>query len=112
MHLKIFSMIAQSNGEWGLSPAYDLLNVAIVNPADKEELALTISARKSKLNRPLFIEFGQNLGLTNRQIEGVFARHFKNKQLALDLIDISFLSDEFKNMYKDLLEERYKRLEG
>ncbi len=37
---------------------------------------------------------------------------FKNKQLALDLIDISFLSDEFKNMYKDLLEDRYKRLEG
>lgn len=112
MHLKNFSMITQSNGEWGLAPAYDLLNVAIVNPADKEELALTISARKSKFNRIRFVEFGQNLGLTNRQIEGVFARLFKNKQLALDLIDISFLSDEFKDKYRELLEERYNRLEG
>jgi serine/threonine-protein kinase HipA len=112
MHLKNFSMIAQSNGEWSLAPAYDLLNVAIVNPADKEELALTISARKSKFNRTRFIEFGQNLGLTNRQIEGVFARLFKNKQLALDLIDISFLSDEFKDKYRELLVERYNRLEG
>lgn len=111
MHLKNFSMIAQSNGEWSLAPAYDLLNVAIVNPADKEELALTISARKSKFNRIRFVEFGQNLGLTNRQIEGVFARLFKNKQLALDMIDISFLSDEFKDKYRELLVERYNRLE-
>jgi serine/threonine-protein kinase HipA len=39
MHLKNFSMIESPLG-WVLSPAYDLVNVAIVNPADEEELAL------------------------------------------------------------------------
>jgi len=31
MHLKNFSMI-NSGDAWSLAPAYDLLNVAIVNP--------------------------------------------------------------------------------
>lgn len=49
MHLKNFSMIESPSG-WILAPAYDLLNVAIVNPDDTEELALTIEGKKKKLN--------------------------------------------------------------
>jgi serine/threonine-protein kinase HipA len=41
MHLKNFSMIESASG-WILSPAYDLLNVSIINPDDNEELALTM----------------------------------------------------------------------
>ncbi|RZL21755.1 MAG: HipA domain-containing protein, partial [Pedobacter sp.] len=40
MHLKNFSLLLDDD-KWSLSPAYDLLNVAIVNPEDKKELALT-----------------------------------------------------------------------
>ncbi len=65
MHLKNFSMIARNGTTWSLAPAYDLLNVTIVNPGDKEELALTLNARKSKFNKTRFIEFGQNLDLPN-----------------------------------------------
>ena len=36
MHLKNFSLYAPK-GKWGLTPAYDLLNVALVNPKDDEE---------------------------------------------------------------------------
>ncbi len=110
MHLKNFSMIVKSDGTWDLAPAYDLLNVAIVNPADKEELALTINARKSKFNRARFMEFGQSLGLNARQVEGVFNRLLKNEKLALTQIETSFLSDEFKEKYKVLLAERYDRI--
>lgn len=110
MHLKNFSMIVKSDGTWDLVPAYDLLNVAIVNPADKEELALTINARKSKFNRAHFMEFGQSLGLNARQVEGVFNRLLKNEKLALTQIETSFLSDEFKEKYKVLLAERYDRI--
>lgn len=53
MHLKNFSLINRPDNTWALSPAYDLLNVAIVNPDDKEELALTLNARKNKFNREL-----------------------------------------------------------
>ena len=31
---------------WGLAPAYDLLNVAIILPEDTEELALTLAGKK------------------------------------------------------------------
>ncbi|SKA13465.1 serine/threonine-protein kinase HipA [Chitinophaga eiseniae] len=110
MHLKNFSMIVKKDGTWDLAPAYDLLNVAIVNPADKEELALPISARKNKFNRARFMEFGQGLGLTIRQIEGVFSRLLRSEKSAVDLIEVSFLSDEYKQKYTALLTERYDRI--
>ena len=40
-------MINSPSG-WVLAPAYDLLNVAIVNPDDTEELALTLEGKKKK----------------------------------------------------------------
>ena len=36
MHLKNFSLYAPK-GKWGLTPAYDLVNVALVNPRDDED---------------------------------------------------------------------------
>ncbi len=48
MHLKNFSLI-NTNFGWALSPSSDLLNVAILNPEDKEELALPINGKKKKL---------------------------------------------------------------
>jgi serine/threonine-protein kinase HipA len=110
MHLKNFSMIVKKEGTWDLAPAYDLLNVAIVNPADKEELALTINGRKSKFDRARFVEFGQGLELTKRQIEGVFNRLLRSEGSAIDLIKVSFLSDEYKQKYTALLTERYDRI--
>jgi len=112
MHLKNFSMVAKSGNIWNLAPAYDLLNVAIVNPGDKEELALTLNARKNKFNQERFEEFGQNLGLTIRQIDSVFKRLMRNKEKALELLGNSFLSDKFKKLYMAVLDERYDRIRG
>jgi serine/threonine-protein kinase HipA len=107
MHLKNFSMIQDGN-EWKLSPAYDLLSVAIVNPKDDEELALTLEGKKKKLRRGDFIGLGKGLGLNDKQIQGVFKRMEENKEKAFEWIDKSFLSHEMKDEYKKLLEERYK----
>lgn len=110
MHLKNFSMIVSKDGTWDLAPAYDLLNVTMVNPMDKDELALTINGRKSKFNRARFVEFGQGLGLTGRQIEGTFKRLLRSEKSAVDLIGISLLSEEYKQKYTALLTERYSRI--
>lgn len=107
MHLKNFSMIKTSYG-WSLSPAYDLLNVAIVNPDDKEELALTIAGKKKKISKELLIKFGEDLRLSKKQINGVFKRFKQQKNKAFDLINSSFLSDKMKMNYKKLLELRYR----
>ena len=109
MHLKNFSMIENPSG-WVLSPAYDLLNVAIVFPEDSEELALTLVGKKKKLKREHFEQLGEGLGLTPKQIKGSFNRMIKNKQGAFDWIDQSFLSKDMKIAYKEVLEERYRQL--
>lgn len=109
MHLKNFSMIRTEYG-WALSPAYDLLNVAIVNPEDSEELALTLLGKKKKITKSNFIEFGLQLGLNDKQIQNVITRFNKNKSKALKLIEASFLSSKMKTNYINVLQERYDRL--
>lgn len=109
MHLKNFSMI-QSGEIWTLAPAYDLLNVVILNPDDTEELALTLEGKKKKLQWENFERLGINLGLNEKQIKGISKRFQKNKALAIQWINNSFLSEEYKEKYKTLLEERYRSL--
>jgi serine/threonine-protein kinase HipA len=109
MHLKNFSMIESASG-WVLAPAYDLLNVTIVNPEDDEELALTLVGKKKKLKREHFVQLATGLGLTEKQIYSVFKRMVKNKSGALAWIDQSFLSDDMKMAYKKVLEEKYAQL--
>ena len=99
-------MIESSSG-WVLSPAYDLLNVAILNPADEEELALTLTGKKKKLRRENFELLGKGLGLTEIQINRAFKRFAKNKAKAMNWIDRSFLSEDMKVAYKELFEERF-----
>ena len=109
MHLKNFSMIESASG-WVLSPAYDLLNVSIVNPDDDEELALTLAGKKKKLKRENFEHLAIGSGLTTKQIEGAFKRFETNKSKAINWINRSFLSDDMKIKYKELFEERYRQL--
>ena len=109
MHLKNFSMIESSPG-WVLAPAYDLLNVAIILPEDKEELALTLDGKKKKLNWGHFEKLGIGLGLTDKQIQGVKKRMFRNKTKAVEWLNKSFLSIEMKESYRNLLGNRYDKL--
>ena len=95
MHLKKISMIESPSG-WTLSPAYDLLNVAIVIPEDTEELALTLAGKKKKLKYQHFEQLGKGLGLTKKQIDRVFKRFLMNKPNAMKWIEKSFLSTEKK----------------
>ena len=57
MHLKNFSLI-RNNEDWEFSPAYDLLNVHLHLPEDKEETALTLAGKKSRLTKKDFIQLG------------------------------------------------------
>lgn len=106
MHLKNFSMI-NIGDKWILAPAYDLLNVAIVNPDDTEELALTLEGKKKKLKWEHFERLGKMLELNDKQIRGIAKRFRKNKPIAIQWINNSFLSEEYKEKYINLLEERY-----
>lgn len=96
---------------WSLAPAYDLLNVSIANPKDDDELALTLNGKRKRLKKSDFVLLGSGLGLSDKQIGGVFMRLTKNKGLAMDWINRSFLSDAMKEDYKGVLRKRYAQLE-
>lgn len=107
MHLKNFSMIKTSYG-WALSPAYDLLNVKIVNSKDAGELALTIAGKKKKITLQNFLDFGVSLELSKKQIDSVLKRFKDLQKEALSLIENSFLSDEMQSNYKIVLNLRFE----
>lgn len=109
MHLKNFSMIESPSG-WILSPAYDLLNVSILNPEDKEELALPIGGKKNKLTKQHLIDFGLELGLTEKQIKGVFKRMMEHRADAFKWINDSFLSAEMQEAYRSTLQSKYSQI--
>ena len=110
MHLKNFSLIDQQATGPVLAPAYDLVATALVNPADDEDLALTLNGKKKRINRNDFIAAFTTLGLDIKQQENIFKKMEKALPSWFEFIDISFLSGEMKVNYKNLIVNRFSRL--
>jgi serine/threonine-protein kinase HipA len=111
MHLKNWSLITRDD-KVELSPAYDLLNSTIPNPKSREELALTLHGRKSKLRANDFWRYlaAERLGLSQTFIEQIKSRFAAACREWPARIEASFLSPEMRGRYKSLLEERRNRL--
>lgn len=110
MHLKNFSLYEPTRGSIRLTPAYDLLNAAIINPKDEEELALTLNGRKKHLQRQDFTEFAANLGIMPVVAERLFGKYQRLLPSLTRIVHSSFLSDDLKGKYNELLTERLSRL--
>lgn len=105
MHLKNFSLY-RPKALYQLSPAYDLLNVAIANPKDKEEMALSINGKTARIKLADFLKASDTMGIEQRVTLGLI-NGLRNAMPAwIDLINNSFLSDEMKQNYLDLISRR------
>ena len=112
MHCKNFSLIDTGNGEYALSPAYDLLAVLLADPEDNEEMAMsfTVGGAKNGFNRSTFLsaftQSGIPAAVANKMIERMksFLPQWE------ELISQSFLSDKMKTDYCRLLNKRIKLL--
>lgn len=111
MHLKNFSLLEQPGLGMTLSPAYDLVNTTLVNPADDEDMALTLNSRKKKLKKQDFVAAMTILKLEQKQQENIFSKMTNVFPQWLAIIDRSFMSDAFKEQYKVILTERMNRLQ-
>lgn len=112
-HLKNLSLVRRNN-KIELAPLYDYLNTTIAlqsmgKPLEQiEELALPLRGKKRNLSRRDFIDyFGkEKLHLTDK----VISNCLKAFETALpewkDLLEKSFLSDEMKTLYSELLHSR------
>jgi serine/threonine-protein kinase HipA len=107
MHLKNFSLISRDS-KIELTPAYDLLNSTIALGNVEEELALPLSGKKKNFSKRVFVDyFGkERLQLQPKVIE-IILNEFKNViPLWNDVLKKSFLSDDMKNRYAEIIKKR------
>ncbi len=110
MHLKNFSLLEQPGLGMILSPAYDLVNTALVNPADPEELALTLNGKKRKIKKQDFSTAMHTLKIEPRQQVNIFRKMEKALPKWMLHIENSFLSRNFQQQYKEIILERVQRM--
>ena len=105
-HLKNFSLINRGDGEYHLSPAYDLINTSLhlyeprIFALDKglfrEGMHLTDTRTVTRAD---FEEFGRRIGLATRLVKRELDNFATEQPLAKELINRSFLSDKLKKYY-------------
>jgi len=110
MHLKNFSLI-QSDMGMVLSPAYDLVCTSVVNPADTEELGLTLNGKKKKITKKDFSLAFKTAEIDEKQQLNLFNKMLKYKPLWIDFIQKSFLNSLYQQKYIDLIHQRFAALE-
>lgn len=109
MHLKNFSLYRPKRF-YQLAPAYDLLNVAIANPLDKEELALSLNGKKAKLKLQDFLKASVSMGIEERITSQLIDSMRNALPTWTELIKSSFLSYEMQEAYINLINCRLKAL--
>jgi len=111
-HLKNFSLIETQQGDFKLSPAYDLLNTKIhIEDADfaLKEGILPKSISKGKVIDQLIV-LGEKAEMTEKSITKVIQNLTSKEDLVADLIKRSYLSEKLKRNYLQGYQRRLKKL--
>ena len=105
-HLKNFSLMNRGDGEYHLTPAYDLINTSLhlheprIFALDKglfrEGMQLSDT---HTIGRNDFEEFGRRIGLSTRLVKRELDFFATEQPLAKELIHRSFLSEKMKQYY-------------
>lgn len=109
MHLKNFSLLTK-NGKTTLTPVYDFLNSTISLKNPNEEIALSLKGKKSNLKASDFIDYyaKERLQLNEKTIETMLQLMQQTIPKWKELLEISFLSEDRKEKYLNLLETKTK----
>ena len=111
MHCKNFSLLDEGNG-YQLSPAYDLLSVLLADPDDVDELALPIftGGQKTGFDRRAFVKAFVSSGVQEVTANKLIDKMIGSKDKWYYLIESSFLPEDLKAKYTELIENRIARL--
>lgn len=110
MHLKNFSMLEKTDGEFSLSPAYDLVSTMLVIKNESEQMSLTLNGRKNKITKNDFMALAINLAITEKQVENSFNLFSKKLKSAQWWIESSFLPEAQKSNLNKIVTERLNLL--
>jgi serine/threonine-protein kinase HipA len=120
-HLKNFSLIESSQGDYLLSPAYDLLNTKM--HVDDSDFALDrglfaddFKSEQFKKNmhphKTDFEEFGKRIGVSDNRIEKLMRPFLEKQPLMESLITRSFLTETNKRGYLMMYQTKRNHLFG
>ena len=119
-HLKNFSLRETPNGDYILSPAYDLMNTSIhiddgdfalqdgLIPKSEYSDTYTNSGHPCKDD---FITFGTRIGVLPKKIVSTIDMFATEQPKVYELIENSFLEEKVKRMYKQSYQERLRRFQ-
>ncbi len=111
MHLKNFSLIKQPGIGYVLAPAYDMVASALVVKGDTEELALNLNGKKRKLGRKDFDTVMTSFKiLDGKAIGNIYQKFTDSIEKWLQFIPHSFLSENLKEEYINLIRNKAARL--
>lgn len=107
-HLKNFSLLESSKGDYLLSPAYDLINTklhlddsdfALVKGLFADEFKSTEFKKNGHPSKIDFVEFALRIGVTDSRIEKLLSPFLERQNLVETLVSHSFLNAASKNGY-------------
>lgn len=119
-HLKNFSLRETPNGDYILSPAYDLMNTSIhiddgdfalqggLIPKSEYSDTYTNSGHPCKDD---FITFGKRIGVLPKKLQSIIELFATEQPQVLQLIERSFLDEKVKRMYRQSYLERLRRFQ-
>ena len=107
-HLKNFSLLETSKGDYKLSPAYDLINSRMhVDDSDfafdrglfAENFKSETFKNKNHPCKEDFAEFGKRTGMQENRMERIINLFIEKQKMVETLVSRSFLNDESKRGY-------------
>lgn len=112
-HLKNYSLITKDN-KVELSPVYDLINTTIALPKVQEEIALPLMGKRKKLTRKILIDYygKEHLKINDKVVMQICEELERSFSSWNNLISKSFLSDDMKEKYTNLIKEKFDVLFG
>lgn len=118
-HLKNFSVMESEQGDYLLSPAYDLLctalhlndsNICMHDGLFEGDYNEPAYQQKGIYTRDSFISFALKMDIPLKLAESILNEMTVKQAAVFDMLDRSFLSDEGKAAYRKSFIERQRRL--
>jgi serine/threonine-protein kinase HipA len=114
-HLKNFSVYQRVTGDYGLTPAYDLLSSSLHLPNESRtalELFEEYETASFEANGFYayndFLAFGERLGLSKKMLENILKTFMGYEKKVLEMLENSFLTQEAKERYEALFLDRLR----
>ena len=112
MHLKNFALLENTFGEYELAPAFDLLSTALVIPDDKEESALTINGKKSRITKGDFDTLASSMDINEKVLFRIYNKFNSVLPTWIEFIKQSYLSKAMQDKYIQLIKAKLQSFFG